>query len=72
MIEVNYSYTKSYKNAASAQKAIEKIEENFKESFVVVMAARDDGRITPVIILSADQMVYAGALAHKNFPVVRA
>jgi hypothetical protein len=69
ILDTSHSTTKSYATFASATKAIEKLEVKCGEDFTVIMSARPDGRIAPIIKLSPDQMYRAGALAHNGFYV---
>lgn len=72
LINVNHSTTKSYRTKDAAINAIKKIEESNKEHFIVIIAACDNGRFSPVIVLNEKQMVYAAALARQGFTVTRA
>lgn len=72
LINVNHNTTKSYKTQYGAVHAVKKIEEKSGESYMVIIAARDDGRFSPVFVLKADQLYRAVFFAQAGFNVCHA
>lgn len=63
--------TKSYATRENAVKAIEKLVAHREDRFHIIVTTNDEGRFTPVVLLTEAQLYMMSYFAHKSIPMVR-